>query len=465
MERRDFFRFTGGVAGAALLTSCTSGPGGTRPSAAARPVAAGTPRAEGLLLYADVSAQVSAIDAQSGATLFSPARPVPAAGWERLHTVSPAGELLTLDARTGAELFRTTIPPGLVPRVVSSSGNVVALTAPPPASPYGKPGRRTTTMVVADPSGQAAPRTLRLDGNFEPDGFSPGGDALYVLQYLPATAPDSYRVRVYDLEEGKLWPLLTRDKQPVPEGAEETMRGDGRAAVLDPGHQRLYTLYTHQPDHLHTRDLVAGRTTGVHAFVHVLDLGQRWAYCLDLPEPFGRGPAEGHTLAVSADALYVYEDDHRTLIRASTESLTILDTTTLVASSTGTSSSGTPSSPSSSGVPSSPSSPGTPSSPSSAGSGTSGGASAVAAGDHLYIAAGPSVRSLDPYTLALRREWRLPGPAMGVAVTPDEAGLYVGVADGVLRFDVREGHDGGEPGRLAVPGITRLRHVATRPYE
>ncbi|MGW4637450.1 hypothetical protein ACWEN6_02925 [Sphaerisporangium sp. NPDC004334] len=439
MERRDFLRLTGGLTGTALLTSCTGGPGGTpaSPVSAPRPMAAATPPAARHIVYADVSARLAAFDAGTGTTLFTADRPVPSADWRRLYTVSPAGDLVTLDALTGEATARTTVPRGLIPRVVSSLGNAVALTPPPPASPYGRPGRSRTSVVVVAPDGGRKPRTVRLKGNFQPDGFTAVGDGLFVLQYLPAAAPESYKVKVYDLEHKALWPLSTRDKKPVPEDAEETMRGDGRAAVLDPVQQRLYTLYTHQPNHLHTRDLLAGRGTGVHAFVHVLDLNQRWAYCLDLPEPFGRAQAAGHTLALSAGSLYVYEDGRGTLVRASTESLTIVGTATIGAS------------------------PAKGSSAASASAGTTAASVFASSEGFVYLAAGPSLRAVDPHSLAVRREWRLPSPARGAVVTPGGDGVYVGVTDGVLRFDGGQGRNGGGPAaRLSIPGLTLLRHAA-----
>ncbi|GAA3798370.1 hypothetical protein GCM10022226_17140 [Sphaerisporangium flaviroseum] len=421
MERRDFFTITGGLAGAALLASCTRDPAGT-PASPVRAQASGTPAPAAHVLYADVSTNLSAIDAGTGATIYSSARPVPAADWSRLYTVSPAGRLLTLDARTGRELSRTPVPPGLVARAVSPLGTSVVLGAPAQADPYGKPGRRITTLVVADPRESTAPQVLRLDGNFEPDGFSSDGSVLFLLQYLPATAPEGYRVKAYSVGQRKFLSLLTRDKTPVPKGAEETMRGEGRIAVMDTSGRRLYTLYTHQPDHLHTRDLVAGRTTGVHAFVHVLDLTQQWAYCLDLPEPFGRGPAENHTLAISYDSLYIYDGTTGTLAQAATESLAIERTVSIGASS--------------------------------------GTAWASAAGDSLYIAAGPSVRAVGTGALTIRGAWRLPAAALGVAISPDEKSVYAGISGGVVRLD---GQGGRELSRLAVPGISRLRHVASSP--
>ncbi|MFC4531768.1 hypothetical protein [Sphaerisporangium dianthi] len=431
MERRHFLRFAGGLAGAGLLTSCTDGPARTpaSPRSAPGPAAPATPAPARHIVYADVSARLAAVDAGTGTTLFTADRPLPSAGWERLYTISPSGELLTLDALTGEVKARAIVPPGVIPRAVSSVENVVALAAPPPASPYGGPGRTSTTVVVVAPDGRASPRTVRLAGNFQPDALTGVGDGLFVLQYLPATAPESYKVKIYDLEQKALWPLSTREKKPVPEGAEETMRGDGRASVLGPARQQLYTLYTHQPGHLHTRDLVAGRKTGVHAFVHVLELNQRWAYCLDLPEPFGRAPAAAHTIAATGGSVYVYEDGRGTLARASTESLTILATASI----------GT-----------------------SPAAGNAAASSSVTQSGLLYLAAGPSLRAVDPHSLVVRGSWRLPSPARGVVVTPEGDGVYVGVTDGVLRFDGRDGLRGdGQPiGNVSLPGLSLLRHAA-----
>ena len=47
----------------------------------------------------------------------------------------------------------------------------------------------------------------------------------------------------------------------------------------------------------------------VHAFVHVLSLAEGWAFCLDLPLPFGVCPSEAHALAVSPDGRRLYVAD------------------------------------------------------------------------------------------------------------------------------------------------------------
>ena len=59
--------------------------------------------------------------------------------------------------------------------------------------------RASTTIVVADPSGGSPASRFRLAGNFEPEAFSTGGDALFLIQYLPALAPTVYRVTELDL--------------------------------------------------------------------------------------------------------------------------------------------------------------------------------------------------------------------------------------------------------------------------
>lgn len=63
----------------------------------------------------------------------------------------------------------------------------------------------------------------------------------------------------------------------------------------------------------------------MHAFVHVLSLDQRWAYCLDLPEPFGLGPPRSHAMALDSEArrLYVFDASTGRVVVASTDDLQI----------------------------------------------------------------------------------------------------------------------------------------------
>jgi hypothetical protein len=279
--------------------------------------------------------------------------------------------------------------------------------------------RARTSLLVTSVSGQ---RRFDLTGVVEPDAFTADGTGLFVLEWLPATAPDRYRVRLLDLTSGRVEPLLTRNKVPVPAGAEEEMRGDGRQAVLSPDRGVLYTLYTHQPGHQHTRDLIAGRPGGVHAFVHVLHLQQRWAYCLDLPHPFGEGPAEGHAIAVSTDGqrLAVVDVTSGSLAYADTASLKIERVDAV---------------PAMGGV-----------------------AGLVLSPDaeRVIVGAGKALTVMNRGAGAVSAGWSVPDPIRGLGMSRDGNRLYAGGADEVVWLDASSGT---LRGRARVDGLTALRHV------
>jgi hypothetical protein len=230
-------------------------------------------------------------------------------GLARAEAAGGSTRLFSHRLPRGEEVFSGTVSGALTPRVVAPGGALVALADPGSSTHH--PGRRDrTTLVVADGAGQRA--RLELDGNLEPEAFDPSGRLLYVLDYVPPVRPDRYRVRIVDLATGRIQPLQTRDKTPVPAGAEEEMRGEGRQAVYDKARDILFTLYTHQPDHEHTRDLIAGGARAgapdVHAFVHSLHLGGQWAFCVDLPAPFGAESPAGHAIARDPSGAVVVVD-------------------------------------------------------------------------------------------------------------------------------------------------------------
>ncbi|MEV0387813.1 hypothetical protein [Nonomuraea sp. NPDC050643] len=355
-------------------------------------------------MFADTAAGLAVADLATGQVRATYPGGVAEARWARLYRLD-RGRLRSYQAATG--LLIDDVPAG-GGRIKAVSAALVAIGPPP--------GPRTrTTLVLA---GEGRRRTLRLAGNIEPEAFSPDGSTLYVLDRLPPSAPDRYRVRAYDLTRGRMEALRTRDKRPIPPGQEEEMRGRGRQAVLDPAQNVLYTLYTHQDAHLHTRDLAAGTdlSPGVHAFVHVLHLDQRWAYCLDLPAPFGLGPAEAHALALGDGRLYVFDASTGRVVSASTGELAI-----------------------------------TRSAPAGRGAGE---AFAVAGGGRLYVAAGTRVRVADAQTLAPRGVWELPGAARGLAYLRGE--VLAGAGEQVLRLDPVSG---ARLGAVAVPGLRALRHA------
>jgi hypothetical protein len=301
--------------------------------------------------------------------------------------------------------------------VISEDGRSCALSRTPATT---LPAGRAATALLVTTEGQQ--RRYDLEGVIEPDAFTRDGSALFVLEWLPASAPDRYRVRLLDLTSGEVGPLLTRAKAAVPPGAEEEMHGEGRQAVLSPDRQVLYTLYTHQPGHRHTRDLISGRPGNVHAFVHVLHLTERWAYCLDLPDPFGTGPAAGHAVAVSADG------GRLAVVDVLTGHLAYADTTALTIERVAA-------------VPA-----------------AEGAASLVFAPDgmRVFVGAGPELTVLDRGTDAVHARWPVPGPIRGLGLSRDATRVYAGGADEVIWLDATTG---ALRGRTKVDGLTTLRYV------
>lgn len=298
MQRRDVLRLAGVVPAATLvgwLAACDG------ESDRVEEVGSG-PRD---LLLVRTTGGLALVDANLGRVVAGPRAGVTT--WNGTSYVigeAGAGRTKVEIARSSrSQLFRAEVPGTWQPRVISPEADMVALAdiGGEPTSAYEPRGRSSTTIVVVAREGERG--RYELPGNLEPEAFSAFGDFLYVLDYLPPEAPDRYRVRMLNLATGAVEPLLTRDKSVVPSGAEEEMRGEGRQAVYVPSQRFLFTLYTHQPDHQHTRDLIGARAASpdVHAFVHSLSLEMSFAYCIDLPAPFGENPAEGHIIAVEGD--------------------------------------------------------------------------------------------------------------------------------------------------------------------
>jgi hypothetical protein len=227
------------------------------------------------------------------------------------------GRLLIRDTQTGQVNSQGKLAGTWVPR--ATRGGQVALVE-------GGLGPRSKTTLLVMRAGLERKR-FELSGNVEPEAFSANGDQLFVLDYLPPTAPDGYRVRVLNLASGDVTPLLTRLKSIVPPSGEEVMRGQGRRAVYDASRNMLFTLYTHNGDHQHTGQLLGVRPNApdVHAFIHSLHLSEGWAFCVDLPVPFGLTGAAGHTVAMSADntTLYAVSAETGTVARVNPSQLTV----------------------------------------------------------------------------------------------------------------------------------------------
>jgi hypothetical protein len=365
------------------------------------------------VLYVNTAAGLAAVDTGSGKIRFTTGSSLPSADWAVLFASQPSpngNRVVTVDARTGTERASVEVVNNaqtsgdgntpLVVAAVSPSGRRVALApgAPSGAGESSVAGRTQTTIVVADPrSGTATSRAYDLPGNFEPDAFSTDDQRLFVLEYLPPQAPQSYRVRVMDLATGKVEGVWSRDKQPPV--AEEQMRGTRRMHALSPDRKVLYTLYTHQPDHLHGRDLAAGLTqsrANVHAFVHVLNLEQGWAYCVDLPDPFGLGPVAAHALALSRNGSILYVSDRSSGMVATvyTNSLEVKRTSDLGRDPL-------------------------------AARGAAG--AAIGPNGHLYLSSRGEVAVVEPMDMKVVQRWPVAGVTGGLALSPDGQRLYLGL--------------------------------------
>jgi hypothetical protein len=428
--RRHVLRLAAGVpaaATAAALTGCVP----SRTPAA--PTGGTVPRGTGELLLIRTSAGLTLIDTATGAAQSAPRTGVSACDLSAVATTRDAGSttVVSVDSPHGFR-YETTVAAGLVPRAVSPGGRFVALAndaGSVDSTTYKPVGRAETTIVVASRDG--ARPALVLPGCVEPEAFSSAGDRLFVLDYLPPSAPDRYRVRVVDLTTGAYGALITRDKKVIPPGAEEEMRGEGRQAVLAPGRQLLFTLYTHQPDHEHTRDLIAGQSGAradkpdVHAFVHTLSTEMGFAYCVDLPAPFGEAAPAAHAIALapSSQIPYVIDAAHGVIVSIDPDQLVLLSTATVNLGADRASATGATF------------------------------ATFAPSGETLYLSTGAAVLGVKTRGMTMRSRWAVPAPVRGLAITADGGRLWVGQPDGLAALDTATGS---LVARLPIPGLTQL---------
>lgn len=358
------------------------------------------------LLYFQTSEGVSVVAA--GAKKAPPQTPgVPSTDWTSVVTADPyrlATHVEAVDAVTGDSQWDKSIKgPKLRVRVVSHKGEMVALT--PLYQRHYTEGRTKTTLVVA---GRAVePRTIELDGNYDPEAFSTDGNSVFLLEYLPPQKPDSYRVRRLDLATEKVSGVFSVDAE-----LQEAMRGTARVQAMSPDGKYLYTLYT-----------TGGGALGPRrAFVHVLNLDELWAHCVDLPEEFGHAEGEKIALAVTPDSrrLHVLDSAAGALAEVDTQSLEILSTeATELASEY----------------------------------------APVAAhdGDHtLYVGQGPFLSALDTRDMKVRDSWILEAKVKGLQISADGSKVYAAVSGEVITIDVSTG---AETVMAKPPGVGRVKDV------
>jgi hypothetical protein len=215
-------------------------------------------------------------------------------------TTSDGQTTVTRVTADGDELGRALVRGELTTRVVSASGRMVALGEDEAGGSLYLPAPRARTRVVVV-DGRDRAHEYDLKGNFEPEAFKVNDRELFMIEYVPALAPERYQVRRLKLASGSVVPI-GRLKIAAP----EQMNGTGRNQAYSPGGDELYTLYTQQGEAGHAPEEHAGAD---HAFVHVLNLSHSWAHCIDLPHEFSAGDATASAVAVdeSGSRLYVID--------------------------------------------------------------------------------------------------------------------------------------------------------------
>ncbi len=184
-----------------------------------------------------------------------------------------------VDIASGKRLARTAIPDGFgfpqgvfagnIPAALSPNGAWIALQS------FDQADQNTVTRtryLIIDSAFHTSPRTVNLTGDWDFDALSNDGQRLYLLQRMPQSSAGAYRVRLYDLGAGALWPQTIVDKRLWG----DTMSGTRLVAVPAADQTWLFSLYAFGP-------------TG--PFIHALSLDRTTplAWCVDLPSTANGG--------------------------------------------------------------------------------------------------------------------------------------------------------------------------------
>jgi hypothetical protein len=297
----------GAVAAVVILGSAAAAFGLTRPPA---PV-----------LVSDGEGQISLINIDTGEPAYTVNDAVRApAGSTILRTEEEgkATDVEVLNPESGEVVASTRIEGNLEIRAVSPFGGAVALMPPrPKTTDLYAPEPREQTLVTVVWSEGREPRTYTLEGNFEPETFSTDEETLFLLEFYPPSDPDRYFVRQLDLASGEISGVETPDQELGIELNPE-MRGHARAQAMAPDGSFLFSLYTigkgeapvHDPD---------DPETDRWAFVHTLNLEEKWSHCIFLPLPFGTKSEAALSLGISGDGKHLF------VIDAATESVARID--------------------------------------------------------------------------------------------------------------------------------------------
>jgi hypothetical protein len=379
------------------------------------------------LLVLGSGTTVASLDPRTGSLVFEGAAVPALSDWSQLFSTTRSGGWTTLEERaavTGIVATTRRLKGDLAIRAVSADGQEVALMAPLPkgTTAWIPRPRAFTDLVVADPSGVRPATRFHLKGNFEPEAFSSDGSALFLIRYLPALAPTSYRVVHLDLADKDVYPVEGRAKTWQPK-----MAGTRLMQVPSGNASRLYTLYSSQPpSYARGYDSAQSRASKPVAFVHTLSLDEGWALCVGLPKSLWGGRPADEAMAVSPDgaSVYVVDTARGVVAEMDTSGLEVAHTATVDFSTLGRGRTSATVSPD---------------------------------GSELYVARGSSVMTLDAIGFAVRDAWRLSGSVSGLGFSADGRRLYAAMPGHVALLDPATG----EPTQMiASPDIAGLEYVA-----
>lgn len=391
-------RSRAGAAVCAVLTACGTAQGLTE-------------GAGGDLLFVATTAGVSAVSAETGRVARAIPGGVAAPDLDSVVATRFDGDTTEVTRSTleGDVVSQTSIDGDVVARLVT--GEEVALTDRAGAGetaylPAPKP--RTRVVVL---SGDGSQREYDLEGNFEPEAFRVNGREIFMIEYIPAMAPERYRVRRLRLRDGAVRPI-GRLKFAAP----GQMQGTGRTQVLAPSGDELYTLYTQQPEAGHR----ATDSAGGDAFVHLLNLRQAWAHCIDLPSVFASGSASASAIAVEPSGTRLFVADW------SNDAVAVVSPNKLRVIASGDVAFGT----------------------------EDASTAADASWERLYVGGNDTIVVVDTATLEVVDRWAVGAEVNDVTLT-DEI-LYVTTSEAVIEMDAATGR---ELGRVPVEGGTALQGV------
>ncbi len=361
-------------------------------------------------LFAATASGVAAIDSTGGEVEWSLAPAVPSPDWATLVTATTTtsdgdgnGGTTTVRAVSSTdqrERWTAEVEGTFEIRQVATGGDAAVLLPPAPPTGTGTlpvAGRQRTTMSVVRSDGSE--RRFELEGNLEPEAFAADASGIFVVQYTPAVAPERYRVRWLDLESGEVTDAV--DRHGV---FQADMPGLARTQVRSPDGQRLYTYYAVPPS--------AATSQPAYAFVHVLDLREGWAHCIDLPAPWGAGSQAAIGIATSPDGddLWLTDRELGTVALVDTTDLTVARTADIE-----------------------------PVLPDST-------IAAAGPDGHLYVATGPDVTVLGRDHLVVEDQWTTDAYVSGIDISPDGDEVFVSrfpsVNDGSTTVDVFDARRG-----------------------